>query len=91
MAAWMENTFYPYAFYQSLIVVRLITLNKQPMERPVVMGDVILRIIVNFVLEVAGYEATHACGKSQLFRGLTEGIEGGIHGMPLVCMQHSLE
>ena len=67
LSAWPENTYPPWAVYQAPMMVHLNMLNKQPGFRPVGIGDIVRRL---GVLEVAGEEATHACGKAQVCRGL---------------------
>ena len=43
------------------------------------------------IMDMSGEESMHACEKAQLFGSLAIGIEGGIHTMSLVWIQHSSE
>ena len=54
---------------------QLTAINKYPRVRPVGIGYVVLHLLAKNNIDVAGEEATHACGKYQLCGGLVEGIE----------------
>lgn len=81
MTLWLSNHSPPWAAYRSLAAGRIIALDKCPGVRPVGVGETLYRLMAKVVLEVAGQEATAACGVKQLCGGLKSGIEGGIHAM----------
>ena len=79
------------ATYQALMSGRLIALDKQPGIRPVGVGETWRRMMVKFILRVAGLEAKRACGTTQLAGGLEAGIEGNIHAMRVFWNEHKNE
>ena len=54
-------------------------LEKQPVVRPVGVGEMRQRLFAKILLKVTGIEATMACKDDQLCAGLKAGIYGTIH------------
>jgi hypothetical protein len=71
----------PWAAYRALMASRLVALDKQPVVRPVDMGEIFRRLFAKAILLVVGKEAARACENLNLCAGLKAGIEGAIHAL----------
>ena len=66
----------PWAAIWEIMACHLIDLNKAPGVLPVVIGEIIRRLLEKLVLKVTGESATEVCRNLQLCAGLQVGIEG---------------
>ena len=60
---------------------RLVTLDKRPGVRPVVIGEKLRRALAKLVMRAARDQAKTACGNHKLCEGLKAGIEGATHAV----------
>ena len=81
LATWMASEHTPWAAIYTLMMCRLIVLDKMTSIRPVCIGDIWHHLLVKCLFQVTGEEAEIACGASQLCGGIRAGIEAGIHAM----------
>ena len=79
LAEWMANSSPPWAAYLTLMVYRLVALDKITGVRPVGIGETIRQVLAKLVMRAAGYQAKTVCGNLQLCSGLEAGIEGATH------------
>ena len=90
-AEWLVNDSPPRAAYRKIVAGRLNGLSKHPGVQPVGMGETWQRKMSKCVIKVAVEEVKEDCGKDQLYGGVEEGIDVGIHAMSLLCARHSHE
>eukprot|EP00957_Ditylum_brightwellii_P140455 10701302-Ditylum_brightwellii.AAC.1 len=88
---WLANTRPAWAAYRVLVAGRLIALDKCPGVRPVGVGEILLRMMGKCIIAVCGEDATQACGIQQLCSGLKAGIEGAVHTMNQLWVEHADE
>ena len=81
LADWMSNSSPSWAAYCSLMICRLVALDKIPGVRPVGIGETLHRSLSKLVMGAAGDQAKTACGKLQLCAGLEASIEGATYAM----------
>ena len=78
---WMANNTPPWEAIWSLLIGRLLGMNKFPGVRPLGCGKAWQKLLAKCVLAVTMTEAELECGIDQLCGGLRAGIEGGVHAM----------
>ena len=71
--------------------VRLIALDKQPIIRPVGVGETWRRMMAKCLLRVVGTEEKAECETKHLIGGVEAGIEGAIHVMCVLWEEHKHE
>ena len=76
---WLANGSLPWATYRAFIPFCLITLDKQPIIRPVGVGETRRHIFAKIVIKVTGPEKTMVCQDDQLCAGLKAVIEFTVH------------
>ena len=81
---WLGNGRPPWDAYRALMSGRLIPLDKQPVIRPVGVGETWRRMMAKCLLRVAGPEAKAECGTKQLAGGVKSRIEGVINAMHIL-------
>ena len=82
LSQWAEllaNGLPEYAMYRALNTARQLPAEKDPGVRPLVCGEVWMRLICGVVKRETRDQATEACGSDQLCAGLKCGIEGALH------------
>ena len=87
----MVNGYPPWAAYRSLMLGRLIGLDKFPGVMPVCVGETLRRMLEKCMLLVTGAEAKEACRTEQLCGGPEAGTEGGIQAVRIMWQQHDKE
>ena len=78
---WLSNNIPPRAAYREFLSGCLTTLDKQPVVRPVNVGETWRHLFIKCVIRVTVSEATSVCQYAQLCAGLKAGIYGTIHGV----------
>ena len=67
---WLANESPPWAAYRNIMAVRMVALDKFPGVRPVGIGEVCCRLVVNIFLQDKGVQAKEAYGSVNLCAGL---------------------
>ena len=78
---WLGNSSPSWAAYRALVAGRMVALDKNPGTRPVVSGEIWLRLIAKIIKRSCGWQCKGACGSKQLCAGLEAGIEGSLHAV----------
>ena len=81
---WLANGIPPWAAYCAFMSDILISLEKQPVVRPVGLGETWKRIFANILLKVTGPEAAMVCHDDQLCAGIMAGIDGTTYGVQAI-------
>ena len=82
------NTTTPWEDICALVASCLIALDKCPGVRPIGIGETLRRIVGKAICLATRIDVTAACGSDQLCAGLSSGIEGAIHAMNSLFMDH---
>ena len=88
---WLGNGRPPWAAYEALMSGGMIALDKQPVSRPVGVGETWRQMMAKCMLRVGGTEAKASCETTQLAGGVGAGIEGAIHAIHVLWEEHNQE
>ena len=80
----LENGSPPWAAYRTFMSERLIVIDKQPVVRPIGVGETWRRLFSNIILNIMEPEATVACQDDQLCARLKSGIDGAIQSVQAI-------
>ena len=82
------NSIVPWEDISALVANCLIALDKCPGVRPIGIGETLRRVICKAVCYATRVDVELACGSDQLCGGVRSGIEGAIHAMTSLFLQH---
>jgi len=86
-AEWLGNTSPPYAAYRALNAGRELPADKMPGVRPILAGEIWMRLISDVIHQQVKHTATQECGNVNLCAGLSAGIEGNLHAVRAIWPQ----
>ena len=86
-AEWLGNTSPPYAAYRALNAGRELPADKMPGVRPILAGEIWMRLISDVIHQQVKHTATQECGNVNLCAGLSAGIEGNLHAVHAIWPQ----
>ena len=84
------NAIIPWEDVFALVTSRLIALDKCLGVRPIGIGETLHRVVGKTICLATRIDVTMACGSDQLCGGLSSGIEGDIHSMSSLFVDHPL-
>jgi len=78
---WLSNDFPPFAAYRAVNLARMLAADKMPGARPLVCGEIWMRLWADCLNTETKVGATTACGNVNICAGLQAGIEGNLHAV----------
>ena len=88
LARQLLNSIVPWDDINALVANRLIALDKCPGVRPMGIGETLWSVIGKAVCYATRVDVELACGSDQLCGSVKSGIEGAIHAMTSLFLQH---
>ena len=92
LAKWaelMSNGSPPFTLYRAMNHNRVLPADKKPGVRPLIVGEIMMRLISVCIIEQVGPQATTACGNTQPCAGTRAGIKGNLHAVRAIWPQSS--
>ena len=88
LARRLLNSIVPWEDISALVANRLIVLDKCPGVHPIGIGETLRCVVGKAVCYATRVDVELACGSDQLCGGVRSGIEGAIHAMTNLFLQH---
>ena len=82
------NSIIPWEDISAFIANRLIDLDKCPGVCPIGIGETLRRVVGKAMCYATRVDVELACGSDQLCGGVRSGIEGAIHALTSLFLQH---